>query len=118
MSYWDEKHNLTCNEDCYFFESHPHCPLCEECTYCGKRIPLDKNYHRFWDYDHILARSKHGRTVVPVCGDCNGSKHDKGLKEWFRWVRRNRPDKWIQIVEYNKRKRNDISLAVHDILNE
>lgn len=53
-----------------------------KCAYCGKshiQSPLEK--------DHILAVSKGGTNaisnVVPCCHDCNISKRDHDMVQWF-----------------------------------
>jgi len=43
------------------------------------------------------------------------SKHNKGLKEWLRWLIDNDPKRWKQIVEYNKYKTNRIAQAVREV---
>jgi hypothetical protein len=43
------------------------------------------------------------------------SKGKKGFKEWLWWLIDNRPDKWREIVEYNKRKRNPIAQKVREV---
>jgi len=86
-------------EDCLFHEKTS-CTECRECAYCGKYLYWSGNRHNI-HFDHILPYSSAGRTVVPVCGDCNLSKGRKGLKEWLRWLSDNRPDKLEDIVGDN-----------------
>lgn len=105
-----------CSEDCLFYETSS-CTDCRECGYCGKYLYWEGNRHNI-HYDHILPYSSGGRTIVPVCEDCNRSKGDKGLKEWLVWLLENRPDKWTEIVSYNKWKKHKIARAVHDIINK
>jgi hypothetical protein len=73
-----------------------------------------KNIH----YDQILSYACDDRTVVPSCDECILSKSGKGLKEWLRWVRDLCPGKWLEIVDYNKRKRNRIATAVRGVREE
>jgi hypothetical protein len=62
-----------------------------------------------------MAYSKHGSTIVPTCKECNLSKWKKGFKEWLWWLIYNLPDKWQEIVEYNKRKRNPIAQKIREV---
>lgn len=105
-----------CSEDCLFYETNS-CTDCRECGYCGKYLYWEGNRHNI-HYDHIVPYSSGGRTIVPVCDDCNRSKHDKGLKEWLIWLLDNRPNKWRKIVYYNRWKKHKIARAVHDIINQ
>lgn len=102
---------------CLFYYEGEWCTDCRECTYCGKYLLWSgnrKNIH----FDHILPYASGGRTIVPVCDECNLSKSSKGLKEWLRWVRDNWPAKWNAIVDYNKWKRNAVADAVRDVRDE
>lgn len=104
-------------KNCLFYYEGEWCTDCRERTYCGKYLLWSgsrKNIH----FDHILPYASGGRTIVPVCDECNLSKSRKGLKEWLRWVRDNWPAKWNAIVDYNKWKRNTVADAVRDIRDE
>ncbi len=50
------------------------------CQYCGKKAPM-----KALNYDHILPRSKGGKTtwlnIVTACYPCNTKKGDRSLKE-------------------------------------
>lgn len=82
----------------------------DECIYCGS--------HENIQWDHIIAQSKGGRTVVPACQDCNLSKSDKALMDWFHCIKKTNPKKWEKICEYNKRKLNPIAKKVRKVRDE
>lgn len=78
------------------------------CFYCGDTKGI-------MEADHIVAKSKGGRTVVPACRSCNASKGDKQLMDWFRWLKQNDSERWILICNEHKGRRNKISKKVHKI---
>lgn len=102
-----------CDVVCRFFKTN-YCNGCKNCTYCGKRLYWSgkrQNIHG----DHVLAHANNGSTIVPTCDDCNMSKGKKGLKEWLWWLIDNRTQKWLDIREYNKYKRNPIAQKIRDV---
>jgi hypothetical protein len=112
-----ENDEVRCDiEDCLFYETN-FCKDCRECAYCGKYLYWSgdrRNIH----FEHIRAYVSGGRTVVPVCDDCNLSKGKKGLKEWLRWLRESRPHKWEATIDYNLWKRHKIGQVVREIRDE
>ncbi|MHA1472345.1 MAG: HNH endonuclease [Promethearchaeota archaeon] len=103
-------------DDC-LFQSEPGCTDCRKCAYCGRYLYRtgDRTKHHF---DHILARSSGGKTVVPTCETCNLNQGPKGLKKWLRYLKNNYTTHWNLIVEHNKRKRNRIAKAVRTVRDE
>lgn len=104
-------------KNCLFSYEPEKCTGCRDCTYCGKYL-LWNGSRRNIHYDHVRPYVSGGRTIVPVCNECNLSKSSKGLKEWLRWVRDNWPSKWNAIVEYNKWRRNVVANVVRDVRDE
>lgn len=82
----------------------------ESCSYCGSTQQIED--------DHVIAESKGGERTERVCRACNGSKGDKPLIEWLRWVKKNDSRRWGRIEKHNHGKRNDIAKKVHIIRDE
>jgi hypothetical protein len=103
---------------CLFYREGRSCVVdCRNCTYCG-RILCWSGKGKNGEYDHVLPPGARGKTVVPVCDECNGNKHDKELTEWLRLVRDRNPAKWNAILHYNKLKNNRVAEAVMKVRDE
>lgn len=71
------------------------------CFYCCEpTVPAKNGQTEIWPNartrDHVVPKSKggsgHGNKVV-ACGWCNGSKGDRSLEEWLKWLGRRDLDK-------------------------
>lgn len=80
------------------------------CVYCGSTEQIQE--------DHLIARSRRGRSTVPACAYCNQSKGAKQPMVWLRWIKRNKPQHWGRIVAHNRGKRNPVAKKVHTIVAE
>lgn len=71
------------------------------CWYCGCKVSTPNNL----TIDHIFPRSKGGSNDIDniflVCKNCNSSKGDKDLIEWFTETRKEYPPLYL-IVHYLK----------------
>jgi len=105
-----------CNSDCLFL-TEAGCTECRKCTYCGSSLYWTGNRSRL-HFDHILPYRSGGRTVVPVCHNCNLNKSSKGLKSWLRYIRENDPAYWDLIVEHNKWLQNSVAKVVREVRDE
>lgn len=60
------------------------------CWYCGKELPANE-----LTIDHVFPRSKGGGNdmdnIIMVCKNCNSSKGNMDLLEWYSKVRRQYP---------------------------
>jgi len=83
----------------------------EECIYCGS--------HEELQHGHLVAPSKGGQKPVIACAKCNLSKGDKGLMEWLRWTKLERPERWELIVDWNKEpKEGEVPVKVRKVRDE
>lgn len=70
-----------------------------KCCYCGKKDPLTQ--------EHFIALTKGGEythnNIIPACGSCNFSKHNKGFTEWyptFKFYSKRREQKILKYLNY------------------
>jgi len=82
----------------------------EKCVYCGSTRQLHRG--------HLIAPSKRGIKPVSACSKCNTSKGKKALMEWLRWTKKERPERWEDIIAFNKGKRGEVPRKVQKIRDE
>ena len=82
----------------------------DKCVYCGS----SKKLHR----GHLIAPSKRGIKPVSACAKCNTSKGNKALMAWLRWTKKERPERWEDIIAFNKGKRGEVARKVQKIRDE
>lgn len=79
-----------------------------ECAYCGRTLKLTQ--------DHVIPLSKDGEygvsNIVPACGSCNSSKHDKDFKEWYPKYKYYSKKREKAILEFLGYKDNEQQLSI------
>lgn len=79
----------------------------ECCVFCGHTERLQPP-HR----DVHLTDVHRNPTV---CHICNTTLQHRNTVEWFRWMKRNRPDHWQRIVDHHRLGRTPLARQVRNI---